>query len=66
MKIAGIILIAIGAVDLIGSFVGFDLWGTIGVPLPEIIWRFSAYIEIALGYFLFQQGSGSKLADSGE
>ncbi len=50
MKIVGILIIVFGLVDLIGSFTGFDLWGTIGIELPEVIWRFSAYIEIAIGY----------------
>ena len=59
MKIIGILLIAMGLVDLFGSYADFDLWGTIGIELPEIIWRFSAYIELLAGYFLFQAGSGS-------
>lgn len=50
MKIVGILIILFGVVDLIGSFAGFDLWGTIGVQLPDIIWKYSAYIEIAIGY----------------
>ena len=50
MKIVGILIIVFGLVDLIGSFTGFDLWGTIGIQLPEVIWRYSAYIEIAIGY----------------
>lgn len=49
MKIAGILIILFGVVDLGGSFVDFDLWGTLGVQLPEILWQFSAYIEIAIG-----------------
>lgn len=63
MKIALIIvgglLIVFGLVDLIGSFAQFDLWGTIGIQLPEIIWSFSAYIEIALGIFLCKLGFSS-------
>lgn len=50
MKIVGILMILFGIVDLIGSFAGFDLWGTIGIELPEVIWQYSAYIEIAIGY----------------
>lgn len=50
MKIVGILIILFGIVDLIGSFTGFDLWGTIGIALPDIIWQYSAYIEIAIGY----------------
>lgn len=55
MKIAGIILIVIGLIDLIGSYTGFDLWGGfIGVDLPEILWKYSSFIEMGLGYFLFK------------
>lgn len=50
MKIVGILILIFGVVDLAGSFAGFDLWGTIGVQLPEILWKYSAYIEIAVGY----------------
>ncbi|MGI0117954.1 hypothetical protein [Zooshikella sp. RANM57] len=60
MKFIGIILILFGLVDLVGSYSGFDVWGeSIGIQLPEIIWRFSAYIELGLGYFLFKTGSSS-------
>jgi hypothetical protein len=56
--IVGGVLILFGLVDLIGSFTGFDLWGEwIGVDLPEIIWRFSAWIEIGIGWVLIQIGS---------
>jgi len=58
MKIAGIILIAIGLIDLVGSYAGFDLWGGfLGVQLPELLWKFSSYIEIIAGYLLFNIGS---------
>ena len=58
MKILGIILIAVGLVDLIGSYADFDLWGGfIGVELPELLWKISSYIEIGLGYVLMQLGS---------
>lgn len=53
MKIIGILIMLFGLVDLVGSFTGFDLWGTIGVQLPELLWKYSAYIEIAIGYGLF-------------
>jgi hypothetical protein len=59
MAIIGIVLIVFGVVDLVGSFAGFDVWGDwIGVNLPEIIWRFTAWVEIGLGYVLFKAGSG--------
>lgn len=54
LKIVGGLLVAFGLVDLIGSFADFDLWGGfIGVELPDLVWKYSAYIEIAIGYFLF-------------
>lgn len=60
----GAVLVIIGLVDLIGSFAEFDLWGELGVQLPEVIWRFSAYIEIGVGYLLFKLGSGGESKDS--
>ena len=57
MKILGMILIAFGLVDLAGSYMDFDLWGTIGIQLPEMLWKFSSYIEIGVGYFIMQLGS---------
>lgn len=60
MKLVGIILLAIGLVDFIGAYADFDLWTDIvGVQLPEMLWSYSAYIEMALGYFAFSFGSGS-------
>lgn len=50
MKIVGILIILFGVIDLGGSFAGFDLWGTMGIQLPEMIWKYSSYIEIAIGY----------------
>jgi hypothetical protein len=43
-------------VDFGGSWVGFDLWGSIGIQLPEVLWNFSAIIEagiagVLLGWF---------------
>ena len=57
MKIVGIILIIVGVVDVGGSWLGFDLWYFLGFDLPWIIWNFSGYIELGLGYFLFNLGS---------
>jgi hypothetical protein len=54
MKIIAIILIIFGGVDLVGSFMDFDLWTTIGwTSMPDILWQYSSYIEIGVGYFLF-------------
>jgi hypothetical protein len=53
MKFIGMLLIAIGVVDFVGSYMDFDLWrGFFGVQLPDLLWQFSAYIEMGLGYFI--------------
>jgi uncharacterized membrane protein YphA (DoxX/SURF4 family) len=53
-----------GFVDFGGSYAGFDLWGDFfGIQLPELLWRFSAYIEMIIGYFLFNMGSKSSDAE---
>ena len=55
MKIIGIILLAIGLIDLVGTYADFDLWSDfIGVTLPDVLWQYSAFIEIGLGYFIFK------------
>ena len=67
MKILGMIIIAFGLVDLIGSYMEFDLWGTfIGVQLPEQLWQFSSYIEIAIGYLVmkFAPANAEEVLDS--
>jgi len=65
-KILGGLLVLFGIVDFGGSYAGFDLWTSLGVSLPDIIWRFSAYIEIAAGYALMQVGNATAGADEGE
>jgi len=63
-KVIGGLLIAFGLLDMIGSWTGLDVWGQwIGVALPEIIWQFSAYIEIGIGYFLFNMGTDDEVED---
>ena len=57
-QIIGGLLILFGVVDLGGSYADFDLWGTMGIELPEFLWSISAYIELAVGYGLFKLGSG--------
>ncbi len=58
MKILGIIIIAFGVVDLVGSYMDFDLWGGfLGIQLPEVIWSYSSYAEMLIGYVLFNLGS---------
>ena len=61
MKIVGIILIIVGVVDVGGSWLGFDLWRSIlGFDLPWIIWFISGWVELGLGYFLFNLDSDTK------
>ena len=52
------LVILFGLVDLIGSYVDFDLWGGfMGVELPDIVWQFSSYAEIGIGYLIISLGS---------
>jgi hypothetical protein len=60
LKIIGALIFIVGIVDIGGNFMDFDLWGTIGVQLPDVIWKYSGYIELILGGFLFNLGSGDK------
>ena len=64
MKILGILLILFGLVDLIGSYTGFDLWSTLGVSLPEIVWKFSSWIEIGAGWLLLKIGSSDEASET--
>lgn len=67
MKIIGIIIILIGVVDLGGSYFDFDLWGGfLGIELPELLWRYSSYIEIAIGLFIMSIGSSEDSSDEAE
>ena len=49
-----------GVVNFAGSYMDFYLWGMIEVQLPDMIWKFSSYIEIALGYIIMKMGSGEQ------
>jgi hypothetical protein len=56
-KIVGGLFIAFGVVDLLGSFLGWDVWGGwFGLELPELLWRFSAWIEIGIGLLILRFG----------
>jgi len=63
LKAIGGLLMLVGIVDFLGSFAGFDLWGMTGIQLPEIIWRYTAYIELAAGYAMFKAGSSAGTAE---
>ena len=62
-KIIGGLLILVGVVDFAGSYMDFDLWGTLGVPLPEFVWRYSHFIAGGLGLVIWGLGSAT---DGGE
>ncbi len=67
LKTVGILLMAIGAVDLIGSYTDFDLWGGfVGVDLPEMLWKYSSYIELVIGYLLFNAGGSEASEETAE
>ena len=58
--IIGWFFVLLGVVDLVGSYSGYDVWGDwIGVVLPEFIWRWTAWLELGLGWFLIKAGAGS-------
>ncbi len=58
LKIIGIVIALFGIADLIGSYAGYDLWTDyIGVQLPETLWNYSHYIEIAIGVVLYSIGA---------
>ena len=63
--VVGVIFFSIGAIDLVGSFTGFDLWGGFfGIQLPELLWKYSAYLELLVGYLAFK--AGRSIQSSGE
>lgn len=60
LLVLGVALIIFGLVDLGGSYADFDLWGKLGIQLPDVIWKYSSYIELALGFGLFSLGKNSE------
>jgi len=63
MKYLGYVLIAWGVADFGLSLMDKDLWGMIGVTLPDLVWQYSAYIALVAGFGLMQFGKNS---DKGE
>jgi len=58
MRIIGILLVAFGLVDFIESWRDYDVWQRwFHITKPEVLGRFSGYIEMVLGYFLIKRGS---------
>ena len=60
MKIAGIILILIGIIDVGGSWIGFDLWGSLGIlDYTHWLWYWTGYIALGIGFFLYNAAGES-------
>jgi len=54
LKIIGALFFIIGLIDIGGTYGDFDLWGGfLGIQLPELLWKFSGYIELGIGALLF-------------
>jgi len=67
MKIIGGLLILFGLVDIGGSYAGLDVWTDwLGIELPEVIWNFTGYAEIGIGYFCFNLGSSTEAESPAE
>lgn len=64
MKIIGGLFIAFGIVDFVADKTGHDMWAEwLGIQLPDILYRFSAFIAIGIGYAIIKYGSESKLTN---
>ena len=66
MKILAFIIIAFGLADVGLSWVDIDVWGAIGVTLPDAIWSYSGFIEMAIGYGLLKLSGMGKDKSSNE
>jgi hypothetical protein len=53
MKIIGIILIIWGIADFALSWMETDLYFEIGIMLPDIIYPFTAWIAMGIGFAIF-------------
>lgn len=61
--VVGGLLVAFGVIDFVGSFFGLDVWRDwFGIRLPPLLWKFSPWIEMTIGYALIQAGSKSRSA----
>ena len=59
MKIVGIILIAWGVADIGLSFMGTDLYGEIGIQVPLVIYPYTPYIAMVIGFSIMSIGKSS-------
>lgn len=56
LKIIGGAVVLWGIADLIMGLQGKDLWATVGITLPALVWQYSHYIAIVLGGIIFSMG----------
>jgi hypothetical protein len=59
MKIVGIILIAWGVADIGLSFMGTDLYGEIGIQVPLVIYSYTPFIAMVIGFSIMSIGKSS-------
>ena len=65
MALLGLILIAFGITDFAMSWMGTDVWADwLGIELPDLLYRFSAIIEIAIGSQLLKMGDDAEGSES--
>ena len=57
LKIIGGIIIAWGVLDFGLSWMGTDLYGEIGIIIPEPIWNYTSYIAGIIGVGLIALGN---------
>ena len=65
MALLGLILIAFGITDFAMSWMGTDVWADwLGIQLPDLLYRFSAIIEVAIGSQLLKMGDDAEGSES--
>ena len=57
MRFIGIILIVWGVADVGLSWTGTDIYWEIGINLPEVIYPFTHWVAIGIGYAIYSVGS---------
>lgn len=66
MKIIGALLIIWGIADIALSWVGTDLYWEIGISVPAIIYPFTPFIAMTIGYGLYSIGVSEEESGEGE
>ena len=60
MKIIGIILIIWGIADFALSWMETDLYLEIGIILPDVIYPFTAWIAMGIGFAIYSMGKSKE------